>query len=289
MNHYSQNGEDEIIESLLTKLELSQGLFCEFGAWDGEHLSNCRFLLDTGWKGIFIEGDPKRYALLKNKFQHRPDVITVNKFIGLDSENNLDQILQSFDLIKSGKELDLLSIDIDGDDLNIWKSLKSTKPIIVIIEYNNTIPNDVEFIQPPGTHYGNSALAIDKFAKQNGYAFVSATETNLFYVRRDKIKDKFYDLPSINELNLFANQQRFWFSYDGGFMTNQIELNTKSFIVPWTTFISGQPIPSFLRGLGKWKLLRFTYSILKLLFFRPFIFRSVLINVLQLIRLYKLK
>jgi len=39
-NVHSQNGEDGIIEEILKRLDIKNGYVCEFGAWDGIHLSN---------------------------------------------------------------------------------------------------------------------------------------------------------------------------------------------------------------------------------------------------------
>lgn len=39
-NIYSQYGDDGIIAKIIEVLEIGQGWFVEFGAWDGAHLSN---------------------------------------------------------------------------------------------------------------------------------------------------------------------------------------------------------------------------------------------------------
>lgn len=43
----------------------------------------------------------------------------------------------------------VLSIDIDGADYWLWRSLKDTafRPRVVIVEFNPTIPNNIEFVQ----------------------------------------------------------------------------------------------------------------------------------------------
>ena len=45
---YSQVGQDGIIEEIFKRLNIKNGIFCEFGAWDGFHLSNARKLVDEG-------------------------------------------------------------------------------------------------------------------------------------------------------------------------------------------------------------------------------------------------
>ena len=46
-DNHSQNGEDGIIEELLNRLQIKSGWVCEFGAWDGIHLSNTFNLVKT--------------------------------------------------------------------------------------------------------------------------------------------------------------------------------------------------------------------------------------------------
>lgn len=54
-NDFSQNGEDGIIEELFRRIGIEAKTCCEFGAWDGIYLSNCRRLIDQGWQTLFIE------------------------------------------------------------------------------------------------------------------------------------------------------------------------------------------------------------------------------------------
>ena len=58
---HSQNGEDGIVEELLKRLNINSGWVCEFGAWDGIHLSNTFNLVQKGFNAVFIEGDPVKF------------------------------------------------------------------------------------------------------------------------------------------------------------------------------------------------------------------------------------
>ncbi len=145
-NVYSQFGEDGIIEKIVSMLPVS-GWCVEFGAWDGKHLSNTHLLLSQkGWSGVLIESDPKKYQDLRATYVGNERVICLNRKVSFDGDDLLDNILES---TPAPRELDLLSIDIDGNDYHVWKSVIRYRPKIVVIEFNNTIPNCIEFIRRP--------------------------------------------------------------------------------------------------------------------------------------------
>jgi hypothetical protein len=58
-NVFSQFGEDGIIEYLFDKINVNDGeTCCEFGAWDGKHLSNTfRLVKERNFRALYIEGD----------------------------------------------------------------------------------------------------------------------------------------------------------------------------------------------------------------------------------------
>ena len=64
MKSFAQNNEDKIVIDLFFKKNIKNGVFIEFGAWDGVHLSNCKLLADHDWSGFFIEGNSLRFIHL---------------------------------------------------------------------------------------------------------------------------------------------------------------------------------------------------------------------------------
>jgi|APSaa5957512535_1039671.scaffolds.fasta_scaffold06726_2 hypothetical protein len=186
-NFRSQNGEDGIIEKIFSIIQKkTPGYFVEFGAWDGEFLSNTYSLLkNDNWSGCYIEGDSKKYEQLNKKYRKSDNVICVNKFVESGKgKSSLTKILNSNNV---PNEFDLLSIDIDGNDYEVWRDLGSNfQPKLVVIEYNQTIPPSVEFIDKGGVSFmGSSCLALYKLAKDKGYEMLTCTETNCFFIRKD--------------------------------------------------------------------------------------------------------
>jgi hypothetical protein len=60
------------------------------------------------------------------------------------------------------------------------------EPILVIIEYNQTIPANVEYIDVNGDSFmGSSCLSLTNLAKQKGYELVCCTATNCFFIKKE--------------------------------------------------------------------------------------------------------
>lgn len=124
---YSIN--EPIIDYMLEKLNIHDGFFVEFGAWDGINLSNCRKLYETGWRGMYIEADIDKFIELKKNYKDINKIITVNSFVD-ENDNKLDNILKEHDI----NHVDFCSIDIDGLDLNVFNAIEKIYPTIICIE-----------------------------------------------------------------------------------------------------------------------------------------------------------
>ncbi len=208
-NHYSQNGEDGIISEILERLiekenaENNQDVrwACDVGAWDGIHFSNTYNLISNqGFGGVSIECNKKKYAELKKNLEIFDNNYFINELAGFNQHDNLDALLSKTPIPKN---FEVLSIDVDGVDYYLWQSLLHYKPKIVIIEYNPTIPNTVEYIQPKNLKikHGSSAKALVNLGTNKDYVAVAATYCNLIFV--DKKLSKMAGLParqSIDEL-----------------------------------------------------------------------------------------
>lgn len=193
---HSQNGEDGIIEELLNRLEINEGWVCEFGAWDGIHLSNTFNLVKTKkFKAVFIEGDQLKYKDLLNTCKNFQNIIPINAFVDYnDTKNSLDNLLKNTEI---PYDFDILSIDIDGYDYYIWKSLINYKPKIVIIEINSSInTNNQNYIHEPPKYNGTGFRPTFNLGIDKGYTFVLHTG-NMFFVRNDLF----------NKLNIHYNNE----------------------------------------------------------------------------------
>ena len=181
-NASSQCGEDGILERIFQIIGPTCRHFCEFGAWDGKHLSNCWNLASNeGWSGTYIEGNEFKFESLLATHESNTLINCINKYVDFDGDNTLDNILASTDC---PQHLDLLSIDVDGTDYFIWESLVNYRPRVVVIEFNPTVPNDIIFVQAKNNNInqGCSLLSLIHLGKEKGYELICCTTWNAFFV-----------------------------------------------------------------------------------------------------------
>jgi len=136
---FSQNSEDGGIAELIRRHGVPSR---EFGAGDG-HENNCAVVADVlGWDGLFIETDLGRHAALAAKYRGTARVRVVKARV---SPATLERRLRDAAV---QLEPDVLSIDVDGQDLWLWRSLERIRPRILVIEHGSSLPGDQHLIQP---------------------------------------------------------------------------------------------------------------------------------------------
>jgi len=193
---YSQNDEDGIIQEIFARIGHGSQVFVEFGVETGLENNTLKLLLE-GWSGLWLEGSERDVQKINTRFS---DVIAQgrlqvrNAFIDRD---NLNGLIGQF---RQG-EIDLISIDVDGNDIHFLEVLEVVSPRVIVIEYNGKFPPPMSIAQTynaahrwRGTDYGGSSLAaIAKVAEHKGYALVGCniTGANAFFVRHDLLGDKF--------------------------------------------------------------------------------------------------
>jgi hypothetical protein len=211
----SQFGEDGIIARLVELIQPRERFCVEFGAWDGKYHSNCHELLATSdWQGLMIEGNPEKYRELVHTFTGNDRVGTLNRFVSFEGANSLGAILSE---CSAPTNLGLLSIDVDGNDYHIWKSLEGYDPEIVVIEFNPTVPNDVFFVQDASfdVNHGCSLLALILLGQDKGYELCVCTTTNAFFVKKEKFGILGIENNFINVLHQPMQDGRIFQGFDG--------------------------------------------------------------------------
>jgi len=178
-NYYSQNGEDGIIEQLLKELNITEnGYSCEFGASDGVFSSNTHYLIkNKNYNGLFIENNNALFNKLKETYSDNTKVSCYNETVTGD---NLKKFLK---LSNFPSDFDLLSIDIDSYDYEIWEKFDEYTPKIVIIEANSyRDPLIEETNNKPTRDYERSVDPLNKYFKSRiavGSSFMSLIKLGL--------------------------------------------------------------------------------------------------------------
>ena len=180
-NVYSANGEDGINEYILKQLELDSGVVLEIGAWDGFFDSNCANLWSNGsYNGILIEATSK---LNIDDLESRYDNINCYREL-ISSSNTLEDVIDKCKFDVDEDNFVLASIDVDGDDLNVARSLGKYKPIILIVEPNGDVitkynrnGSTIKELLDFGVDFGYDFLGMSGIAGRHG--------GNVYLIRND--------------------------------------------------------------------------------------------------------
>lgn len=216
---YSQFGEDGILLYLFALLGCTNKKCVEICGGGGyDNTSN--LIINHGWNGLFFDGSAQRiqrgrrfYARCADTRMWPPRLI--HAWI---TDENINTLLEQHGYTG---EIDLLSLDMDGIDYWIWKTITCIKPRVVVLEYNHllgpdlslTIPNKPDFVMTNNaisttqyqmkkvigflagkkieeridSYYGASLRAFTRLGKQLGYRLVGCERYgfNAFFVRSD--------------------------------------------------------------------------------------------------------
>jgi hypothetical protein len=190
---FSQNQEDGMIAEVFRRIGTSSRRFIEIGIEDGLEC-NSTFLLMQGWTGTWIEGSKQSADKARLAFTSYP-VQVLNQYV---TTANADDLIAK---LAGKEELDLLSIDTDTIDYWLWQAIKTTKPRLVMIEYNATWPPFIRKTVAYDSHmvwngtnfFGASLGALEALGREKGYCLVgcSLAGVNAFFIRDDLVGDKF--------------------------------------------------------------------------------------------------
>lgn len=190
---FSQFEEDGKLLFLFSVIGMGSKTFVDLGSHDGVNSNCANLIIHFGWKGLFVDGDKKVIDRGQHFYKRYPDPWCYKpKFLHtFITAENVNDIIKNQNITG---EIELLSIDIDGNDYWIWKALEIIQPKVVIIEsqvafgnHNLIVPYDGKLSGNVKTDYysGASNTALCNLAKIKGYRLVGSNEygNNLFFVK----------------------------------------------------------------------------------------------------------
>ncbi len=194
---FSQNDEDGIIAEIFRRIGTTNRIFVEFGCGDGME-NNTYALLFQDWTGLWIDGSPRNIRKIRDGL---PQTIASGQLAVVESfitRDNIDKLIAAH--IKT-REIDLLSVDIDGNDYFVWDAINCIEPRVLVMEYNAKFAPPIRYCMAYDPehgwdytdHGGVSLKFIEEKASAKGYALVgcSLSGANAFFVRKELAAGKF--------------------------------------------------------------------------------------------------
>jgi hypothetical protein len=199
---YSQNGEDGILAWLFGLVGVTNRTLVEFGIGDGSECNSANLLLTFGWSGALLEADAAKAEAAYRFYDGRARVEVRHRALEPD---NVDQVLA--ELVP--EVVDLLSLDIDGNEYWVWQALTTVRPRVVAIEYNASFGPERSVTVPykrgfdryrehaSGFYHGASLAALAKLGSDKGYLLAGCDSrgANAFFVDRGAAAGTLEDQP----------------------------------------------------------------------------------------------
>lgn len=207
MKRYAQFGEEAIFDYIFSNIGTHNKFLVDFGASSlNLGLSNSKYLLENGWNGLLMDGKSDGNPLIKEEFITAENIVSV------------------FQKYLTPKEFDLLSIDIDGNDVWVLEKILEGgyKPRVIINEFNGCIPVGVnKAIKYNPTHswgendyYGGSFQAFKVLLEKFDYTLVhQVATTNMIFIRGDIVPQCDYGVTYSQNQYHAHSPNREWVEY----------------------------------------------------------------------------
>jgi hypothetical protein len=191
---YSQNGEDGILLYLFSLLGTTNRRVVEVCAGHGMECNAANLIVNHGWEALLLDGDDDLLALGRAFYAKCRTTSLWPPTLAqawITAENVNEVVGAHF-----RGPIDLLSLDLDGNDYWVWRALDCITPRVVVLEFNAGIgPDDsVSMTYQPGFQLdfsvrpyrcGASLAAFVKLGRAKGYRLVGLQSMgfNAFFVR----------------------------------------------------------------------------------------------------------
>lgn len=181
---YSQNGEDGIIGHVFSVIGYESCQFLEFG-YGIPQCNAWNLMKSHGFGGVFIDSAIDALPVGEG-------VETIPAWLTVANINNI------IGITNLPREIDFLSIDVDGVDYWLWEALE-TSARLAVIEYNAGLGPDVSWTVPYHPAFdrhkrgampdysGASLVALKRLGDRKGYRLIGCDPDgiNAFFLHKD--------------------------------------------------------------------------------------------------------
>lgn len=190
---FSQLGADGVIHKLFADIGVTDKYYVEFGTQNASECNTRRLRETCGWSGLLMDGGHDNPA--------------INLHRAFITRENIVSLLRKYNVPKS---FDLLSVDIDGNDYHVLKSiLRHYQPRVIIVETNFEISKSLTIPYTPNHRWDGScrgSASVEAFRRLHaafGYSQVSALPPDTYWVRND-VRRPNYTVPDMRQ---FVNRK----------------------------------------------------------------------------------
>jgi hypothetical protein len=212
---YSQFDEDGVLQEIFRRVGVTNRRFLEIGTGDGRE-NNTVYLLCQGWGGVWIEADLGHHEIQRRAFKPAVDSSRLRPVHGFATRDNINELIEDTGGLQG--PIDLLSIDIDGNDYHLLEAITVVAPRVIVIEYNAYIPPPVLWVMEynpshiydeGSTYFGASLKSLELLGRKKGYTLVGCNLVglNAFFVRTDLAGDLFAEEGQAERL---FQPRRYW-------------------------------------------------------------------------------
>jgi hypothetical protein len=207
---YSQSDEDGQLLYVFSLIGMTNRICVDIASGVPDGANSTNLIRNWGFTGFLFEANEEK-VIEATRFFEGPDTNIYPPRItqGIINAENVNDLLVS---VGVAGDIDLFSLDIDGIDYWVWKSLNVIEPRVVICEFTSawgpdqplTIPYDPNFTRPHPNYWGASLAAFVKLAREKGYRLVGYNRYgyNAIFVRKGLGEDV---LPEIPYQQVFQN------------------------------------------------------------------------------------
>jgi hypothetical protein len=216
---YSQFEEDGIILYILSMIGFKTRRVVEMCCGSGDECMATNLILNHGFDGYLFDGDAENIRRARAFFDAQKDCLLYRPTViqSWITPENANEILQRAGCIG---EVDLFSLDIDGNDYWVLRAIEVINPRLLVLETHNDVPSDKslkipyqpDFSYRSGIHedFRSASLsAMVGLCQERGYRLIGAHRHgfNVFFLRNDEGLDFF---PEVSVQQVHDNYWTRW-------------------------------------------------------------------------------